>query len=199
MLTLSAFALATEVGVVGLFPGKAVVVINNGRPRTITQGIQTAEGVKLVATEGDKAIFEFDGKRQSMGIGQHVFVSAAAEAVSLKADSRGHFLTAGSINGTSVRFLVDTGATFISLGASDAKRAGIDFSKGKPTFSNTANGRVRVWLVKLDSVKVGAITLNDVDASVLENDLPLVLLGMSFLKRMDMQRNGETMALKKIY
>ena len=110
----------------------------------------------------------------------------------------GRFETPGSINGANVRFLVDTGATAVSLGASDAKRAGIDYRKGKAMISNTANGRVRVWIVKLDSVKVGAIPLNDVDGAIHENDLPLALLGMSFLKRMDMQRTGEIMVLKKI-
>ena len=190
--------MATEVGVVGLFPGKAVVVINNGKPRTITQGVQTADGVKLLATEGGRATLEFDGKRHNIGIVQHVFSSTAKEIVNLKADVRGQFFTPGSINGANVRFLVDTGATAVSLGASDAKRAGIDYRKGKAMISNTANGRVRVWIVKLDSVKVGAITLNDVDGAIHENDLPLALLGMSFLKRMDMQRTGEIMVLKKI-
>ena len=53
--------------------------------------------------------------------------------------------------------------------------------------------------VKLDTVRVGEIVLNNVDAMVHQNDLPIALLGMSFLNRMEMQRNGETMTLKKRY
>lgn len=191
--------MATEVGVVGLFPGKAVVVINNGRPRTISQGVQTVEGVKLLAVENDTAVLEFDGARHRLGMGQHVFSSAAAETINLRADSRGQFLTTGSLNGTRMTFLVDTGATLISMGPADAERAGIDYRKGQAAVSNTANGQARIWLVRLDSVKIGAITLNGVDAAVHEHNMPLVLLGMSFLRHMDMQRNGDILALKKSF
>ena len=115
------------------------------------------------------------------------------------ADGGGHFLTTGNINGTSVKFLVDTGASNVSLGASDARRIGIDISKGQQGFVNTANGQASVTLVKLDTVRVGEIVLNNVDALVHQQDMPFALLGMSFLNRMEMQRNGETMTLKKRY
>ena len=194
---LSGPALATEVGVVGLFPGKAVVVINNGRPRTIAVGDAAVDGVRLMGVENKLALLEVDGKRQSMGMGQHVFTSAGGESVSLRADARGHFFTPGTVNGTTMRFLVDTGASTVSLGAADAMRAGIDLRKAQPGLSNTANGVTRVWVVRLSEVKVGAIVLHDVEATVLQHNLPVALLGMSFLKRLDMQRNGEIMTLQK--
>ncbi len=195
-------ALATEVGLVGLFPGKAVLIINGSAPRTLSIGSKLND-VKLIAVEQDAATLEFDGKRQRLLIGQHVVSSEAAtqagQTINLTADPGGHFTTIGTVNGATMRFLVDTGASFISLGASDARRANIDLNKAQPGMSMTANGPVPVWRVKLNTVKVGDVTLNDVDAAVHNIDLPVVLLGMSFLSRMEMKRDGETMTLRKRY
>jgi aspartyl protease family protein len=96
-----------------------------------------------------------------------------------------------------MRFLVDTGATLIAMGKSDASRANIDYTQGQPGMSLTANGPTRVWKVTLNSVRVGDVMLNQVEAAVHEQDLPIVLLGMSFLNRMDMKRDGQSMTLKK--
>jgi aspartyl protease family protein len=93
--------------------------------------------------------------------------------------------------------LVDTGATFISMGMADAIKANVDYQKGEPGMSMTANGAAKIWRVKLASVRVGDVLLNDVDAVVHESSLPVVLLGMSFLNRMEMKRDGPTMTLKK--
>ena len=78
-------------------------------------------------------------------------------------------------------------------------RIGLDPGKGQSSTAMTANGMVSVSRVKLDSVRVGEITLNNVDALLHQQDMPVALLGMSFLNRMEMQRNGETMTLKKRY
>jgi aspartyl protease family protein len=193
---------ATDVSVVGLFPGKAVVVVNGGAPRTIGVGAKTVEGVKLVAVEDGAAVLEFDGRRQRVAIGEQAVSSVSSDArpseVTLTADGKGHFVTAGSVNGSSVRFVVDTGATLVSLSASDAVRAGIDYHKGEPAMAMTANGLTRIWRVRLDQVKVGEITLHDVDAAVHAQDMP-ALLGMSFLNRMEMKRDGDTMTLRRRY
>ena len=88
----------------------------------------------------------------------------------------------------------------VSMSAGDAVRAGVDYTKGEPTYSSTANGVVKVFKVKLDVVKLGDITLNNVEGTVHpENALPVVLLGMSFLKRLEMKRDGESMTLTKKY
>lgn len=120
--------------------------------------------------------------------------AANAQPVSLMADSRGQFFTDGTINGVGMRFVVDTGATFVSLGASDASRAGIDFRKGRPAISTTANGQMRSWIVTLDSVSIGGVTMRKVSAAVSENSHP-VLLGMSFLQRMTVVVDGPVMTL----
>ena len=117
--------------------------------------------------------------------------------VTLAAGPGGHFVGEGAVNGTPIRFLVDTGASSIALPASLAQRAGIDFRKGEPGLSNTANGLVPVYRVSLATVRLGEIELSSVDAVVFEAGLDTALLGMSFLNRVDMRREGETMTLTK--
>lgn len=194
-------ALAVDVALVGLLSGKALVVIDGGKRQVVAVGATTPEGVKLVSIESGAAVFEFDGKPRRLAIGQSVVSTPGAErpTTTLTADARGHFVVPGSINGVPMRFLVDTGATFVSLGAADARRARIDASQGTPGMTQTANGVVRVWRVKLASVKLGGITLLDVDASVHEQDMPVVLLGMSFLNRMEMRRDGSSLTLTQRY
>lgn len=197
----SATSVAADVALVGLMSGKAMVVIDGGKRQTLSVGGSSVEGVKLVSVESGAAVFEIDGKRRRMQIGQSIVSAAKAEKPSLvlSADGQGHFFTPGSINGQSMRFLVDTGATFISLGAGDARRARIDINKGTPGTTMTANGMVRVWRVQLPNVKVGNITLHNVDATVHEHDMPIVLLGMSFLNRMEMRRDGSSLTLTQRY
>jgi len=191
-----------DVGLAGLFPGKALLTIDGGPPRIVALGARTGEGVLLLAIEGETATLEIDGKKRVLRVGQNVAAQPSgngpATAV-LTADGAGHFVTSGIVNGTSVRFIVDTGASLISLGASDARRIGIDTRNGQSGIANTANGQTVVSRVKLDTVRVGEIVLNNVDAMVHQQDMPIALLGMSFLNRMEMQRDGETMTLKKRY
>ena len=117
--------------------------------------------------------------------------------VTLSADARGHFYVNGTVNGRSLRFLVDTGATLTTLSRTDARRVGLDYRSGTPAKVTTGGGEVSGWRVTLDSVRVGATTVRDVEAFVVDNDaLPVGLLGMSFLGRFDMHRQGETLALR---
>ena len=193
---------AADVGLAGLFPGKALLTINGGPPRIVAVGARSAEGVKVLSVAGETATLEIDGQRRVLRVGQNVAAQPSGTGPAtlvLTADGGGHFMTSGTINGSSVRFIVDTGASFISLGASDARRIGIDAARGEPGVANTANGPASVRRVKLDTVRVGEIVLNNVDALVHQQDMPFALLGMSFLNRMEMQRNGETMTLRKRY
>ncbi len=201
-LIAAAGAQATEVGVAGLFPGKAVVVIDGGSPRTLSIGRSEA-GVKLLAVDAETATLEFDGKRHRLAIGQHAISGGAGgnpeRTLTLVSDGRGHFVTIGTVNGATISFMVDTGATTIALGAADARRANIDLRGAKTVMIQTANGAIRAWLVTLNTVKVGDITVHNVEGTVSAHDLPHALLGMSFLNRMEMKRDGETMTLRKRY
>jgi aspartyl protease family protein len=134
--------------------------------------------------------------------GQHYRRAAPASdhaQVTLAAGPGGHFVGEGAVNGQAIRFLVDTGATSIALPASFAQRAGIDFRRGEPGLSSTANGLVPVYRVNLDSVRLGAIELQSVEAMVFEAGLDTALLGMSFLNRLEMRREGDTMTLTRRY
>ena len=184
-----------------LFNGKAVVTVDGGRPRTLSVGESTPEGVKLLSANSDSAVIEAAGQRQTLRLGEGTRLGrseAKSAEVTVTADSRGHFLTMGAINGVSVRFLIDTGATSIALSSSEARRLGINYLSGTRGYSSTANGVIPLYRVTLDSVRVGDITLNNVEAAVLEGGgLDVALLGMSFLNRMQMKRDGDTLTLVK--
>ena len=198
-------AQATEVALAGVFPGKALMVINGGAPRSAAVGTTTPEGVRILAVDAESATVDFDGRRHKLLVGQQALNvtgrgdSGGESTVSIHADSGGQFNAAGSINGASMRFIVDTGATFVSLGRSDALKAGIDITKGEPAMMQTANGIVRAWKVRLDTVRVGDVTLRNIEGIVHGNDMPIALLGMSFLNRMEMRRDGTILQLRQRY
>jgi aspartyl protease family protein len=194
---------STEIVVTALFSGKAVLIVDGGKPRTLSAGQSTPEGIRLVSADSEAAVIEFGGKRQTLVLGQGTRVAATAETqgatqVTLTADSRGHFVTTGTINGMSVRFLVDTGASSVAMSTSEARRLGVNYLSGTRAYSSTANGLVPSYRVKLDSVRVGEVTLNNVEGTVVDGaGLNIVLLGMSFLNRMQMKRDGDTLVLVK--
>jgi aspartyl protease family protein len=193
----------TEVNVIGLFPGKAVVVVNGGAPRTLAAGEAARDGVKLISADSRAAILEIDGKRQSLEMGQHVESAAltgARDSVTLPADARGQFVASGMVNGVHMRFMVDTGATFVALPAAEASRLGIDWQRGQRGLSMTANGPVEVYRVQLGSVTVGGLTLHNVEGTVHRMPgMDMGLLGMSFLSRTEMRREGGSLTLTKRY
>ena len=200
-LGLLALPAAAEVSLIGVIGDKAVVLaIDGGNPKTVKVG-QTWSGVTVVAVQKNQATVEIDGKRRVLQQGQGYRAAAAAPdsraSVTLAADARGHFVAEGLVNGNPVRFLLDTGATTVALPAAEAQRLGIDYRKGQISFMQTANGATAAWRVRLDSVKVGDIELNGVDAAVLEGGLGIALLGMSFLNRVEMRRDGQTMVLTR--
>jgi aspartyl protease family protein len=195
LVVLSTAAGAADVALIGVIGDKAAVLaLDGGDPKTVKVG-QKWSGITVISVERHEATVEVDGKRRVLKIGQHyraVPAAADRQSVTLAADTRGHFITDGAINGNPVRFLVDTGATMVALPAAEAVRLGIDYRKGQ---SATAGGMVTTYRVKLDSVRLGAIEISGVDGVVLEQGLDITLLGMSFLNRIEMKRDGHTMVL----
>lgn len=198
-------AQCADVTVTALFNGRAVLVIDGGKPRTLAAGQVSPEGVKLVAATSESAVIEFAGKQRTLVMGHATRIdapgaSSGAGQVTLIADARGQFFATGSINGMTVRFLVDTGASSIALSTDEARRLGINYLAGTRGLGATAGGTVATYRVKLDNVRVGDITLNNVDAAVLEGSgLKFALLGMSFLNRTGMKREGDTLTLTRRY
>lgn len=116
--------------------------------------------------------------------------------VVLQRNRAGHYVADGRINGEPATFLLDTGATDVALPESLAERLGLKpLAYGQ---SQTAAGRVSTWTTRLDRVSLGAIELNDVRASVLPSmEGDGVLLGMSFLKHLELIQRGETLILRR--
>jgi aspartyl protease family protein len=192
-----------EISVVALFPGKAMVIVDKGKPRTMRAG-ESYAGVTLISSTSEEAIVSIGGKQQRLHIGEGVYSALSVQnehpSVVLTPDRNGHFITSGSINGASMRFLVDTGATMVSMSVEDARRAGVNYLAGERGYSQTANGVTSIYKVKLSQVTLGDITLRDVDGVVHENSaLPVVLLGMSFLGKLEMRREGSSLTLTRRY
>ncbi len=195
-------ALATKIDVIGLTAGKVVVTINGSTPRVMRTGETSPDGVKLISATADAAIFVFDGQRRTLHLGRDIaatYQQKGLPKVVLIANVQGHFLTTGRINGQSIRFLVDTGASLVTLSSRQASQAGIDYHHRVPEMMATANGTVSVYRVSLDTIRVNSITLHQVGAAIIRSGapLPVALLGMSFLKRLEMKREGTTLTLIK--
>lgn len=193
-------AAAADVALIGVIGDKAAVVaIDGGDPKTVKVG-QKWQGITVISVEKERATVEIDGRQRVLKRGEHYRAGGGAgpaerQTVVLASDSAGHFFTEGMINGTPVRFVVDTGATVIALPGRDAARMGIDYRKGPRGTVSTANGPTTVYQVKFDRVRLGGIELTSVDGVVIEQGLDVALLGMSFLNRVDMRREGQTMTL----
>jgi len=119
-----------------------------------------------------------------------------AEVV-LKQNRQGHYVTKGLINGYSVTFLLDTGATNVSVPSHIADKIGL---VGEGSYRvQTANGSIMVRGTTLDSVSIGNISLTNVDASInpkMRTDE--ILLGMSVLKRVEFTQRGKTLILRSL-
>lgn len=171
------------------------VIVDGRTIRTLRPGEVTPEGVKLREINGASAVFEIGGRAIALSLGQ----STVAETL-LYADPRGHFVTQARFNGVPLMAVIDTGASYVGLNAEHAQRLGIDFRRGQRVVERTANGQIISYLVILGSVQVGEVALANVAATIQEggNDqLPLALIGMSFLKQVEMRRSGNTMTLSR--
>lgn len=194
-------AQAQSVVLAGRMGEKALLVID-GRPRTLAAG-ETADGVKLLRWVDDNAEVEHHGRVMRLRVGATpaqlggVASTSAAREIVITAGPGGHFTALGAINGKSVNFMVDTGATLVTLGRDQAERLGIDLSAARTGLTQTANGPVPVQLVVLSTVRVGELELNNVGAALLPQPMPVVLLGNSFLARLQMRRENDVMRLER--
>ena len=212
-LLVSTGAAALDVNVVGLFPNKAVVQIEGGALRTLSVGQKTRDDIILLSVGRDGATFDIQGRRVALALSSARTQASPAAAGNypiaanypivanyavVPINERGDLLTNGEVNGVPVRFAVDTGATFITLPAREASRLGLDYHNGQKIMMETANGEVAAYRLKLDTVRVDEVAVHDVDAVIAEgNSLPIALLGMSFLNRVDIRREGTILTLTK--
>jgi len=202
-LFLAATAAAQTVSMSGSLGSNALLVID-GKPRNVAVG-STVQGVRLVSVTGGDAVVEVQSKRFTLRLGdaQVNLGGKASEGggkrIVLTAQGGGHFNTTGTINGKSVNFVVDTGATMVSMDQYEADRLGVDWKNGRRGMSRTANGDTPFFLTKLASVRIGDVQVYDVDAVVLPTPMPFILLGNSYLTRFQMKRENDVMTLDLRY
>jgi aspartyl protease family protein len=199
-------AQAQTVGLAGMLGNKALLIVDGGPPKTVAPG-ETHQGVKVVSTSGDQAVVDLGGKRHSLRIGDAPMSVGAGggpgtqagqgNRIVLTAGSGGHFMTQGQINGKMAQFLVDTGASAVSMSLADAERMGVDYKSGRPVQLTTANGVIIGWQTTLASVRVGDVEVFNVPAVVAAREMPFILLGNSFLTRFQMNRTNEEMVLTR--
>ncbi len=199
MMSVTQIVLSAEIVILGLFNGMVIFTVD-GEKRKLREGQVTKEGIKLIESNSEQAILEINGKRETHLLGTQIS-STYERPPQSKAQiwsKNGMYLTSGSINGQSIDFMVDTGASFVVMNSATARKLGIDFRYiGKKGWASTANGDVVTYNLKLKSVQVGDIKLKNVQGAVLEGDSPSqVLLGNSFLNRLEMSRKGNMMLLK---
>jgi len=194
-------ALGQQVSLAGQMGRKALLVVD-GQTVTLAVG-ESRRGVKLLSLDGDAARVEVGGRVASLVVGgapARLAGEAAGPAggreVVLTMGPGGHFLSDGRINGRSVRFMVDTGATVVAIPAAEAERIGLRYREGRRVTVGTANGPAPAWALTLSAVSIGDVTVANVQAVVLQASMPHVLLGNSFLQRFQMQRDNDVMRLQ---
>ena len=190
-----------QIEVEALFSGKAMVRVD-GKRRLLKLNKPSPEGLLLISADSKQAVIEIDGEQQSYPLGTRVSTRfREPEKVSAKIwrDENGAYTTVGTINGRTVNFLVDTGATGVAMFRSDAKRLGLAYRlEGNPIYVSTANGTAPAYEVNLDRVQVGDIVLRNVVGYVIESPSSgRLLLGMSFLNRVKMEDQGEVLFLHR--
>jgi aspartyl protease family protein len=185
--------------------GERALLVVDGQTRMLGVG-QESQGLRLLALSDDRAQVSLNGRSLWLNLGSPTALggsggseseSSSGGRIVLMASSGGHFQVPGSINNQAVNFLVDTGATLVTMSAKVAERLGLDYRKGQSLVTQTANGQAPAWRLSLSSLRVRDVELHQIDAIVVEQDMPVVLLGNSFLSRFAMQREGSQMVLIK--
>ena len=195
---------AQEVTLLGVFPDR-VLVEWDGQRHVLVKGQDVHGGVRLLSTDtgARHAWLEIDGERRRLGavvrIGNRADVPA--EGVSearIFRDAMGRWVGTGSIDGHAVSFLVDREADAIVLSAGEARRLGLDFTRGQLVHAQTASGRSFGYRVALDRVSVGGIEQRGVDAIVLQGEgSRITVLGRSFLDRVAIHEEGNVLLLRQ--
>jgi aspartyl protease family protein len=193
-----------RIALVGSMGNQALLSIDGGAPRVVVVG-STLNGVKLLSMNGAEAVVDVDGQRETLHLGARAVHAGGAPSpgsgstVVLSGDVNGHFVANGQINGRSVSFLVDTGATIVAMGRDEAERIGLKYQDGQRVQLQTANGLAIGHVVTLNAVRLGDVEVYNVAAVVQPQPMPFVLLGNSFLTRFQMRRDNDTLTLVKRY
>lgn len=202
--TIPSLAAAQAVALTGILGEKALLVIDGAPPSLLAVGVSKA-GVKLLSLDTtEQAItIEAAGQQRKLRVGDSP-VSVGAKLsqgggrfITIPAGRDGHFFTDGYINGRNTQFMVDTGASAVVIGRSEADRLGLDYKKAPNSIQvRTANGVANAHPVRLQKLRVGEVELLNVEA-IVGPDLPFILLGNSFLSHFKMERSNDMMRLER--
>lgn len=189
-----------RVEVQGLFAGRAALSVD-GQLRLLKSGQSSPEGVTLVSATPAACVVEFAGQRQELSLSRRIASSFAVpdrREVSVARNERREYRTTATLDGQQLPVLVDTGATSVAMNADAARRIGVDYRlHGERTHVETASGVVNAYRVMLDEVSVGGVAVHQVEAVVMEGAFPSdILLGMSYLGRVEMQDQGGILFLR---
>lgn len=197
--------LAQTIVLSGVLGQKALLSVAGAAPRGVAVG-QELQGIKVLAVRANAADIEVDGQRQTLRLGDGPISTTAPQGdasgrhrIVMHASSNGHFRSPGQINGRAVDFIVDTGASVVSISQSLADSIGLAYQDGARTLLNTANGQVVGWQTRLNSVRLGNVEIFNVDALVSPSPMPFVLLGNSYLTRFQMMRTNDELVLEQRY
>ena len=209
VLLLSASAAAeTTIQAIALFSDKAMLSVNGAKAKIIAVG-ENYKGVELVESNTDQAVVRAEGKEQTLTLSGTVILSGelgdnspppSSDFAQIFSDGTGFFRSRGSINGNAIQFLVDTGANIVVLSSRHADRVNLEYLDGTKGYATTASGVAPMYKLTIDKMSFEGIEIYNVEAGVIEGNYPSIpLLGMSFLQRLDMNRSGNMMTLKKRY
>jgi len=193
-----------NINIVGLFRDRAIVELDGVR-RVLVPGKPTPEGAVLISANSREAVIEINGVEDTYTLGSHISSQfkgpTGQKTVTIAPDSTGMYVVNGSINDFQVEFIIDTGASYISMNKHQAERIGLNYKmEGEKKLSSTASGMDKVYVIKLNKVAVGDIVLNNVQGAIHDGDFPKqILLGSTFLSRVNMKRDGRLLKLEQLY
>jgi len=195
----------SSVTAIALFKDRVMLSVDGGRAKIVGVG-STYEGVKVLSSNTESATVELNGQRETLTLNSTVAISGELGVessgiggfINLTKKRDGHFHTVGQLNGRTINFLVDTGASIVVLSSQDAKRIGLEYEHGFVATASTASGDSPMYTIKANKINVGSIEINDVSVGVIEGRFPVTpLLGMSFLGELDMTQTGRTLKLEQ--
>jgi len=188
-----------DIQVNGLFKGSAIFTID-GRQQLLKVGKASVEGVLLLEANTKQAVVQVDGERRVMTLSRHIsseYSRSTKKELAIPRNRYDQYISKALVNGVSTEVLVDTGANTVAMSSLQARALKLDYLRGRPSVVRTASGESRAYSVLLHSVDVGGIQVNGVQAVVIEGSYPeTVLLGMTFLKHVDLREKGDILYLQ---
>jgi aspartyl protease family protein len=199
---LSTATWAGEITLLATMGNKGIFQVN-GQKKTLQAGQKQGE-FKIIAIASDSAVVEAEnGRQRRLGLGEGYVAATETKndsdgSLVLSPGQGGHYFVDLTINGQTQRGVIDTGATHLSMTGKTADSMKIAYKNGKPMQSHTANGIVKAWLTQVPQIRIGSVTLYNVEIGVRDSsDSAPILIGMSLLNRFQMTRDQDLMILSK--